>query len=170
MYRLSLDGGTVSMWVAEFAVGVVLLSIAWACFPQARIQARRWRLLVGMVPLVGALFIFAHTRWSPDAHHRYQIAHSVELGEEVFRRYQAYQAVHGRYPGSLAEVYFPALDYFHTVEGVHEDPARCDGAGVGCRTLYVRVDVDGLMVRPSDELITCGITNLQRDWGCRDMR
>ena len=170
-YELILDGSTVRMWYLRLAVIGTLwsLTLALALFLtiKRRQKAALWLAALLGVALLG--FLLSGARLSPYAHYRRRLEPSVALGEELFRRYEAYRAEKGHYPASVAEVYFDELEHFDWIAGMEESPPRCDGIGLDCRTVRVLTE-EALAVQVYDRLIECTITNLSREWRCRDHR
>jgi hypothetical protein len=171
MYELVLDRSTLAFWLVQFSVVtlVFFLSLGGLWHAIFKKRSKGLALLAGLL-CVGSIAVIAlHTTLSPFAYHRRRLEPAIAEGEELFRRYEDYRREHGRYPASIGAVYFPGLDRFHRVEGVRRGFPTCDAAGEGCRA--IQVETSGkLAVVVFEELIRCDITNLSRDWTCRDWR
>jgi len=170
MYELVLDGSTVGKWYVAFWGTVIffLLSLAGLWFAISKRKSRTLTLLSVFLFSISILAFFC-TTLSPYAYYRQRIEPSITLGEQVFWRYEEYKEGQGCYPASIGEVYFSELNHFDQVEGVREYSATCDGLGDGCRAIKVDTDSE-LVVYVYDGLIECQITNLLREWRCRDHR
>jgi hypothetical protein len=170
MYHLSLDQSTIIMWLALFVPLVVLFLGGLSGLIAVLLQPSRWWLRAGMGLLVLLSLVgLAYTTVSPFWYHRIRLEPEIAAGEEVFWRYEQYRTEHGRYPSSPALIDLPTLDAFDSVDGLRDDPGGCDGGRQGCSHLRVEID-GGLRVLVFDGLFLCQITNLERDWQCRDMR
>jgi hypothetical protein len=175
MYDLSLDRSTVIEWSVMFvgAATLCLLSLGGlaSAIWQRRSRVLTLAMLVAFVLTAAAL---SYTRFTPQWFYHGEIEPSVALGEAVYRRYEDYRTQHGHYPQQLAEITFPELAHFNEVPQLGRSSAACDGAGGECRYLGVELPgaagVDRLQVVVADGLFRCEITNMQRQWACRDMR
>jgi len=171
MYELVLDRSTLAFWLAQFSFVTFVFFLAltglWLAIFKKR--SKGLALLAGLLCVGSIAVISLHTTLSPFAYHRRRLEPAVVAGEELFRRYEGYRREQGRYPASIGVVYFPGLDRFDRVEGVRRGFPTCDPHGVGCRAIQVETS-DQLAVEVHEELIQCNITNLSREWTCRDHR
>jgi hypothetical protein len=171
MYELVLDRSTLAFWLAQFSVVtfVFFLALAGLWLAIFKKRSKGLALLAGLLCIGSIAVIALHTTLSPFAYHRRRLEPAIVVGEELFRRYEDYRREHGRYPSSIGVVYFPGLDRFDRVEGVRSGFPTCDPTGVGCRGIQGRTN-GKLAVAVFEELIQCNITNLSREWTCRDHR
>lgn len=171
MYELILDRSTLAVWLAQFSVVTIafLLSARGLWLAIFKKRSRRLAVPAGFLCLGSIAAIALHTTLSPFAYHRRRLEPAIVVGEELFKRYDTHRSEHGRYPASIDVAYFPALDRFDRVEGVREGFPTRDPFGVGCRAISVKTDGQ-LMVEVHEQLIQCDITNLSREWACRDHR
>jgi hypothetical protein len=190
MYDLTLDGSTMFWWFAMFVPIVAMLLIAISfLFIVAQIKrAAWWQWVAPIVLALMALGGLYHTTISPFWYYRRELEPSIVRAEEVFRRYELYREQHGTYPATPDAIEFPQLDYFDSVAGWRDAQARCNPGREGCTGLRIQTQEailpDGsvmfsepaqpgpgdLVVIVFDGLFRCEITNLERDWRCRDMR
>ena len=166
MYELTLAAETRGFWQLGFfftltVLAILLIGLRWA------LSARRrgWMGAFGLVAVLVCLVVVWLT-FSPYTFVRQRIEPSIQAGEEVYRRYVEYNERHGRYPNSVEEVYFPELDQFHIIRGVREHSEECNSPGVICEALII--STTPLNVQVNVDLISCNITNLDRNWRCRD--
>ena len=171
MYELILDRSTLASWLGQFSVVtmVFLLSARGLWLAISKKRSRRLTVPAGLLCLGSMAVIALHTTLSPFAYRRRRLEPALVVGEELFRRYEDYRREQGRYPAAIGVVYFPGLDRFDRVEGVREGLPTCDPCGVGCRAIGVKTD-GKLVVEVYEELIQCNITDLSREWTCRDHR
>lgn len=171
MYELVLDRSTLAFWLVQFSVVtfVFFLALAGLWLAIFKQRSKGLALLAGLLCIGSIAVIALHTTLSPFAYHRRRLEPGIVVGEELFRQYEEYQDAYGRYPGSIGVVHLPGLDRFDRVEGVREGLPKCDPFGVGCRAIGVKTDSQ-LVVEVHEELIQCDVTNLSRDWTCRDHR
>src|SRR5688500_10098537 len=99
MYELLLDRSTTIMWIIVFSLPVILciLSLAGLFHGIASHKSRIFNLGMLAILVVGAVSIF-YTKLTPYSYYRNKIEPSVALGEEVFRRYEAFRLAQGSYP------------------------------------------------------------------------
>jgi len=171
MFELILDGSTRASWFAQFSIAatVLIVSLAGLLLSILQRRSRGLAVLAGVLCASSIAIIAFHTTLSPSAYHRRRLEPAIVVGEALYRRYEDYRREHGRYPASIGAVCFSGLDRFDRVEGVREGLPTCDPFGVGCRAIGVRID-GGPVVEVYEELIQCDITNLSREWTCRDDR
>lgn len=189
MYDLSLDQSTIFLWLA-MVVPLALLGIAaLSGLIATLLYPCRWWLRGSMALLVlGALLGVSHTTVSPHWYHRIRLEPNIARGEEVFRRYAQYRAEYGRYPSSPAQIDLLEWDAFDHIIGWRVTTTGCSAGQRNCTGLLIEtregIAADGtvqysapahpgdgaLRVVVFDGLFRCEITNLQRDWHCRDMR
>ncbi|MEA3377062.1 MAG: hypothetical protein U9R72_12790 [Chloroflexota bacterium] len=170
-YELILDRSTLAVWLAQFSAvaSVFLLSVGGLWLPLFERKSRGLAVAAGLLCVGSIAAIAFHTTLSPFAYHRRRLEPAIMVGEELFRRYADYRSQHGGYPASIDVVYSPALDRLDRVDGVRQGFPACDPYGVGCRPIGVKT-AGQLVVEVHEELIQCDITNLSREWTCRDHR
>ncbi|MEM8535446.1 MAG: hypothetical protein AAGF95_31740 [Chloroflexota bacterium] len=135
------------------------------------------------VTVAGLIYTTPWVGW----YYRRELEPSIALGEEVFRRYEAYWEEHQQYPTTPADIDLPELAYFDSIHGWRDDSTDCTDVRRRCKELRI-VSKEGrsasegtvlsepartvqgkLVVVVFDGMFRCPITNLERNWRCRDM-